>query len=453
MNAAGLVVERGPAPPAPPAARAYRPRGAALELFYAKDKEVGLSGPAGTGKSRANLEKIHFCALKYPGMRALIVRKTRESLTESGLVTFEERVLPEGSPLLAGPRRQFRQAYHYPNESTLVVGGLDKASKIMSTEFDLIYVMEAIEISENDHESLTTRLRNGVMPYQQLIFDTNPDRPTHWLKARANAGLVRMLESRHEDNPVLYDEAAGDWTPAGRAYIETLDRLTGPRKDRLRHGRWVTAEGVVYEWEPACHLVDRFEVPAAWPRYWAIDFGYTNPFVWQEWATDPDGRLYLVREIYRTQTLVEDHAARVVEITKTSPRPVAVICDHDAEGRATFEKHAGVRTVAAYKAISEGVQAVQARLQAAGDGRPRLYVLRDALDRRDQALVDRKLPASTVEEFDGYVWDLSNKRKKGEVPVDKDNHGMDAMRYMVAHLDARPAPPPPPRFGVFSLGG
>jgi predicted transcriptional regulator len=41
-----------------------------------------------------------------------------------------------------------------------------------------------------------------------------------------------------------------------------------------------------------------------------VDFGYTNPFVMQWWAEDPDGRLYLYREIYRTRRLVEDHAKR-----------------------------------------------------------------------------------------------------------------------------------------------
>jgi phage terminase large subunit len=86
-------------------------------------------------------------------------------------------VLPAGSPIAAGASRRMRQAYHYPNGSEVVLGGLDKPSKVMSTEYDGIYVQEAIELYENDWESLTTRLRNGVVPFQQLIADTNPDAP------------------------------------------------------------------------------------------------------------------------------------------------------------------------------------------------------------------------------------------------------------------------------------
>ena len=100
-----------------PQMRPFRPHGAALEVLYAKGPEVLLSGPAGTGKSRAILEKLHACAEKYPGMRALIVRKTRESLSETGLFTFETKVVPEGHAILTGILRNNRQHYHYPNGS------------------------------------------------------------------------------------------------------------------------------------------------------------------------------------------------------------------------------------------------------------------------------------------------------------------------------------------------
>jgi hypothetical protein len=107
-----------------------------------------------------------------------------------------------------------------------------------------------------------------------------------------------MIESRHEDNPTVTE-----------SYLETLQALTGVRYQRLYLGKWVAAEGIVYEeWDRKLHMLDRFEIPRNWPRYWAIDFGFTNPFVWQAWATDPDGRLIRYKEIYMSQRLVEDQA-------------------------------------------------------------------------------------------------------------------------------------------------
>ncbi len=416
--------------------RHYKARGAALDLWTDRSPRVLLSGPAGTGKSRACLEKLHACCLRWPGARWLIVRKTRESLTESALVTYEEKVLPKGSPIAAGPQRRMRQAYHYPNGSEVVVGGLDKPSKVMSTEYDGIYIQEAIETFETDLESLTTRLRNGVMPFQQLIADTNPDSPTHYLKRHEAAGTLKIYESRHEDNPVLYDAAKGDWTAAGKQYVfVVLDALTGVRKDRLRYGKWVQAEGVVYPgWDRAVHLIDRFPIPPEWRRVRSIDFGYTNPFVHQWWAVDYDGRMYLDREIYRTRQTVRVHAKRINELSGDESCELTA-ADHDAEDRATL-REAGIHTVPARKYLKPGLQAVEERLKIAGDGKPRLYVFRDALVERDEALAESARPLCTADEFESYVWPKGQDGKSvKEVPVDDHNHGMDAMRYAVMAID------------------
>ena len=95
-------------------------------------------------------------------MRSLLARKTRESLSEAALFTFEEKVLPAGSSLAFGSQRRMRQRYQLVNGSEIIVAGLDKPEKIMSTEYDLIYVQEATECEERDIEMLTTRLRNAV---------------------------------------------------------------------------------------------------------------------------------------------------------------------------------------------------------------------------------------------------------------------------------------------------
>jgi phage terminase large subunit len=407
----------------------FTPHGAAWKLLHLQAPEVVLSGPAGTGKSVAGLLKLHLCAEHVPQLRALIVRRTRASLTESALISFEHHVVPPGHPILLGAGRANRQAYNYPNGSSIVVAGLDKPGRIMSTEWDLIFVQEAIELEEDAWEALTTRLRNHRLAYQQLLGDTNPDAPTHWLKRRCDSGQTILLESRHEDNPIITPE-----------YLAKLDALTGPRLQRLRYGRWVQAEGIVYEgYDPRLHLIDRFEIPYDWPRLLSVDFGYTNPFTCQWWAIDPDGRLFRYREIYHTKRLVEDHARRILHLGHGEPRPVAILCDHDAEDRATLERYLDWETTAANKTKSPGLQAVAQRLKRAGDGKPRLFFLRDSLDERDPELADHHLPCCTEEEFDSYVWDVRLGRPTKDEPVKKNDHGMDALRYLVWSLDCEQA--------------
>lgn len=429
-----IVVASGAIEATTPSQRAYQPVGAALQMFYDRSPELLMCGAAGTGKSRAILEKLHFCAMRWPGMRGLITRKTRASLSESGLVTFEEKVLPAGSKIKGNTARRYRQVYEYGNGSEIVVAGLDDPNRIMSTEFDLALVLEATELTETDWEQMTTRLRNFVMPFQQLIADCNPGSPNHWLKKRVDREAVKLLTSTHEDNPLLFDRRLNQWTPQGKQYLATLGNLTGVRRLRLLQGLWAMAEGMVYGdvWQPAFHWIHRFEIPRNWRRVWSVDFGFKNPFVWQCWALDGDDRMFLIAEIYRTNRLVEDHAKDILAWMKANnePEPDVIVCDHDAEDRATLERHLGFSTVPASKTISDGIQATASRMKIQGDGRSRLFVLRDSLLKRDEVLAEKKLPASTVEEIEGYVWN-----EKKDVPIKENDHGMDAMRYAVMEVD------------------
>ena len=418
-----------------------------------REPEVLIAGPAGTGKSYACLFKVHTMCMLNPGMRALIVRKTHRSLSATGLVTFREHVLPEALKRKIvwwyGGSGERPAAYMYSNGSTAVVGGMDQAMKIMSSEYDLIYVQEATEMTPSDWEMMTTRLRNGKVRFQQLLADCNPQQPTHFLKKRCDAGLTKMLYAKHEDNPRLFTlgpDGTYAVTPEGAAYLGRLDALNGVRKLRLRDGLWAAAEGIIYgDWRPEVHLSDRKILPFEWPRLWGVDFGFTNPFVWQMWAIDPDGRLWLEKEIYRTQRLVEDHAKDILNVvtkqdgrTWKYPRPRAIICDHDAEDRATLEKHLGLGTVAAQKAVSPGIQAMQARLRVLKDGKPRLHVCRDSLVYRDPELVEAGLPTCFSEEIEGYVWRPGPDGKPvPDEPLKKDDHSMDTARYVVAEQDLR----------------
>jgi PBSX family phage terminase large subunit len=417
--------------------RPYQPHGAALSMFYDKSDEILMSGPAGTGKSRGILEKLHFCAMKYAGMRGLIVRKTRASLTESGLVTFEEKVLPHGSPMVGNTKRQYRQSYVYPNGSEVIVAGMDNPMRVMSTEYDIIVPLEATELDEEDCDNLSTRLRNGVMPYQQMIADCNPASPRHHLKLRADRGVTKILESRHEDNPTLFDHRKGEYTEFGQKYLSRLDNLSGVRKLRLRHGIWAMAEGMVYadSYDPARNLVYRFDVPKHWQRVWGVDFGYTNPFCWQCWAIDDDGRIYRIAEIYQTKRLVSEHADSILQWQKENgePDPIAIVTDHDAEDRATLERCLGMRTEPAIKSVSDGIQATANRMRLYGDAKPRLVLLRDSLVSRDTELVEAKKPTCTEDEIEGYVWN-----EKKDEPVKLNDHGCDTMRYVVMYCDERP---------------
>lgn len=435
----------------------YTPRGTALQLQEMRDPEVIVAGPAGTGKSRGCLEKVHFMCLINPGMRALVTRKTMRSLAATGLVTYRNWVAKEAR--LAGDVRWYGgsgsqpPAWMYRNGSEIVVGGMDNPDKIMSAEYDLAYVQEITELNIEDYEALISRLRNGRVSFQQLIADCNPSHPMHFIKLRCDEGKAIMLNSRHEENPVYFDEF-GNVTPAGKAYMDKLDSLTGVRYLRLRKGLWVAAEGVIFEdLDPALHFIDPFPIPDEWPRYWVVDFGFVNPFVCQMWAEDPDGRLFMYREIYRTGRTVDQHAHDILDAvtdppthpragdpyrvgrTWREPKPRLIVADHDAADRALLERELGMSTVAARKGVTDGIQLAQARFRPGPDGRPRIAFFKNALVSRDQSLADQRKPTCTIEELPAYIWDTGAGHKPKEAPRKEDDHGCDLVRYIASERD------------------
>lgn len=425
----------------------YNIYGAHRELFKSRDDEVLLCGPAGTGKSFAAILKAHLYCLRNPGVRVLFVRKTLASLTNTGVVTYKEQiakdVIANGDVIWFGGSPQESPSFKYSNGSAIILGGMDNAGKVMSAEYDLVYVQEATDLTENDWESLTTRIRNNKSNLQQLMADCNPQTPTHWLKVRADKGLVKLINTTHKDNPSLYNPETGEITVEGEKYLGRLSKLTGVRKERLLYGRWAAAEGLIYEdFDPAVHVLSSdFKIPTHWHRFWSIDFGFNNPFVCQFWAEDEDGRLYLYKEVYKSRRIVEDHARYIMAKCKSKetggwlvPRPRAIVGDHDAEGRATFTRHTGLAIAPAKKDVVVGIQETQSRFKIQEDGKPRIFFLENAVFERDEVLAEAGKPCSTLEEITGYVWDTASSRgfdkNAKETPLKENDHGMDAMRYV-----------------------
>lgn len=440
----------------PPAEPFYAPQGRMSRLWDCRGvREVMISGPAGTGKSRGILEYLYVLANLHPKLRILIARLTRKSLTETTLVTFEDEVVPGRPAWMTNQKRRVRQSYELPNGTEIVCGGLDDTAKIMSSQYDVIYIPEAREVEEAAWEDLMSRLRNGKLPWQQIIGDTNPDGPSHWILQRAASGSMTLIETRHDDNPRYWSARDDDWTDEGREYVTgVLEQLTGVRYKRLRMGLWVGAENLIYDlWDPAVHVIDSFEIPDEWVRIRAIDFGFTNPFSCLWGALDEDRRLYIYRELYGVQRLVRDWAHTIHDLS-VGERYQATVTDHDVEGRGDLDAHLGhdevhCRVVGvsgaaswtspAIKDVQPGIERVSQRMKRAGDGDPRIFVFRDALVERDPLLVDAKEPCGLLEELPRYVWRKVRTQTHGEVmteePLKLRDHSLDGLRYMVMHLD------------------
>lgn len=394
-----------------------------------KSATMLLTGAAGGGKSRCAAEKVNAYCWTYPNSTWLIMRKAKE-WTGKSIVPFMWKTVMGMDKKIRYNKTE--DAFYYPNGSVIYSGGMmdDKQRESVRSiggdgGLDGAWFEEANAFTRNDYEEIIGRVRHTAADWQQIILTTNPDAPIHWIyKDLIQGGGASVYYSGAKDNP--------NNSPA---YLTNLQKLTGVMKDRLVDGKWVQAEGAIYdEFDPAIHMIDRDKCPEFVRRFRVIDFGYSNPFVCQWWGEDADGRLYRYRELYITRRLVEDLTPEIIRLSDGESIE-ATISDHDAEDRATMERH-GIYTQPAIKDVSPGIQAVKTRMKVQPDGKPRIYFVRGALVEQDPLLLADKKPTCTEEEIAGYAWKKYDDGKPNkEEPVKLNDHGCDTTRYLVYKLD------------------
>lgn len=399
------------APIAPqPRIATFKPYGSHHALFTSRSMELLGAGPAGTGKTFTIAWRLHIMAMRYPGARILMTRKDLESLKPAALTTFVNGVMPfmHGVETFGG--NKFTPAeFRYPNGSVIQVTGLDRADKVKSAEYDVIYVNEATEIPESTWEMLTSRLRNGVMPYQQIIGDCNPAGPRHWLRQRCHAGKTQMVESTHRDNPAYWNARTGEWTAMGKQYVNTvLAGLSGVTRQRLFEGVWAAAEGLVYpEFNPQQHVRD--VDTDGWRTVLGVDVGTRNPTAILVAHVAGDGRIHISNELYRRSMSASDIIA-AIEQFDARYAPDAVYIDPSAKGYIDDIERAGINVVPAVNDVLVGIQRVHAQFQT--------------------GLTFSPVCTNLIDELGMYAYP-DNPKIETDKPVKDNDHASDALRYLV----------------------
>ena len=429
----------------------YRPYGSCRDILSDRSSEILFAGPTRCGKSLSLLWKGHLVAMRYAGARILLCRKTRQSMTQSVLVTFENEVLGPAHPsLLDRPcTRKCRNSYLYPNDSEIVVAGIDQPSRIMSSKYDLIFVFEGTELLEGDYRYLLTRLDRDKVPFSQVCVDCNPGSPRSWLKQRADKGLFKYYSGDLRDNPAMFDHAAGCWTEKGRDYKEKLSRLSGVDYQRLAEGKWVAAQGQIFsEFDQHIHVVDDISHLIFDRYYAAVDFGSNDPSTVLVIGQTRQGHLYIVREFYKTGASLEE-LAKLLKNWHAKYNFYTITCDCAARMIIEYLASHDIPCEPCTKgpdSIAFGIRLIKARLEART-----LFYWRGALHQIDNRLQERGACYSLIGEFDAYAWKMSNDNPSDQ-PEDKHNHAIDALRYALMEIDGR-GDGGSVAFSVGSMGG
>jgi len=400
-------------------ATGYNPHGNVREALNCQNHEWILSGPRDTGKTLGCLNYLHWVAYTYQNASIVICRKRQTDTYSTVVKTFRDKVLREDMPVApyGGEKPQW---FDYPTGSRIWVTGLDKRSKVLSSEHDVIYVNQAEEIALPDWEYLSTSAtgRAGHVDHPQVIGDCNPGHPSHWIRRRVRSGTLTMFEATHRDNPEIYDPATGELTVEGQRRLQALKNLTGHRRQRLFLGLWAAPEGAIYAvFDRERHKVKSFKPPQHWPRVVGVDpYGAYIAAVWL--AFDPQNKvLNVYREYLEPFGLTTTNHAR--NIRETSKKETIF----GWYGGGPSERQQRVDFTAA------GIPLQAPPITDVWAGIDRVISLL-----QEHALVVHDCCENLLSEIESYSRKMRDGKPTNQIEDKNDFHLLDSLRYAVAGL-------------------
>ena len=278
------------------------------EFFKCSKRFIGYGGARGGGKSWALRTKFILLALKYSGLKLLLLRKTLPELRENHLL-----------PMLAqlngiATYKSEERAFIFPNGSRIRLGYCDSENDIyqyQGQEYDVIGVEECTHFTFQQIQFLTTCNRTTRTDFKpRMYFTGNPGGVGHnWFKRLFVQG--RFESGEDPDDYVFIPATIDDNTVLMKTnpeYVKVLDALPEKLRQAHRFGNWDIFDGQFFEEFRDCkehyedgvntHVIEPFEIPRDWTIYRSFDFGYAKPFSCAWWAVDYDGRLYRILELY-----------------------------------------------------------------------------------------------------------------------------------------------------------
>ncbi|MEA4912274.1 MAG: terminase family protein, partial [Oscillospiraceae bacterium] len=285
-----------------------------LAFVEADADEVLFGGAAGGGKSWGQLIDALVYALRWSGSRQLVLRRS--------LVELDRTLVPLSLALFPKRLYAYNSARHcgsFSNGSTVEFGYCDADADVLryqSAEYDVLRFDELTHFSERAYTYLLSRVRGANGFPKQVKSTTNPGGPGHdWVKRRfidlgawgctheTPAGSRLFLPAKATDNVFLMR--------ADPNYPKRLLNLDEADRRALALGEWNIDAGRYFsEWRADVHVVEPFNIPAHWRRYFAMDYGL-DMFAGYFIAVDGHNRAVVYRELYEPDLIISDAAARI----------------------------------------------------------------------------------------------------------------------------------------------
>ncbi len=238
---------------------------------------------------------------------------------------------------------------------------------------------------------------------------------------------VWSISMEWADNPFLSEEE-----------IKSIScYLSEEELESRRYGKFIDRGGLVYsEFNPNIHVIEPFNVPKEWFDNISIDPGLNNPLSAHWYAVDYDNNIYVIAEHYEAKQVCAYHANKIKEIClrlnwhTNSSGHISALIDSAANQRTLSSEKSvvelfydnGILTNAKVnKDLFSGISRVKSYLRDAG-GKAKLFIFKNCVN--------------LIRELKGYFWG------DGDIPVKKDDHALDELRYYIMSRPENKMPKP-----------
>ena len=383
-----------------------------LDAAKCKPRYISNKGGTRSTKTYSTLQFLHLLihAVDKAGDITSVVSETLPHLKKGAIRDFERII---GRTLKGDSHwNETEHTWTYANGAKLEFFSADNSDKVHGSQRKRLFVNEANHIEYEIYRQMAVRTSSII------FIDYNPA-SVCWIQEEVECkDNCTLIKSTYLDNPFLSPEQVRE--------IE----------DNKKDANWWkvygcglegTLDGLIYEFEQIDRLppkgVDKPESEKTDEEKYAdtlveihgLDFGFTNdPTARVQILADPKRKHLYVRErCYQThmqnkhiiEDLSADKVGKHVEIYADCAEPKSIKDIQDG----------GFRVIACDK--DAPVKSDKLKFQLLWMQGWKLFVTKDSLN--------------LINELRNYVWQKDKDGKALNIPIDKFNHLLDAMRYAV----------------------
>lgn len=424
----------------------YKPAKHQVEFHKSKAKFKLNIGGFGSGKTTMDAAEIAIHALSVANGKTLITSQTLQQVREAVLPELEKFLPPWflAKPVVYTPLPK----YKLTNGHEIIVYASDNEEKIRSLNLTAFWIVEASGVAFKIFTQLQTRLRNRAAIVKDKnghevehrflgLVESNPE--DGWIRDEFLLRSSKIFASKSVDTKSYAKLKTKEPEKSYHAFLSAsvdneylpssfiADTCVGKTAKWIRKYIYCyleTKEGAVYP-EYVDNIVDPFPIPDNWLRIYGFDKGWSDATCLACGAIDPvKGICYIYDEYYETRKPLTYHARRIKEKVDGFTMYKAIQADPSVRNKSDIE----------------GVSYRDYFLRASG-----LFLdeannsLLDGIDRVKDLMYLGQLKFFTScvnvkEEADNYVWKVDKDGISQDIPVDRLNHLMDAVRYLCMGL-------------------